>query len=121
MTAICNGTDLSELVGYGYKIGREAQITAQVTTLDGVDHSAKIRDRVKIHVPFVALTISQLSSVLQLFPDSSAYVTWRYFDPKLGADRDAQFLFELDDANLMVHYQNGVEYWGGLSVTLTER
>lgn len=121
MTAICNGTDLSALIGYGYKIGREAQISAQVTTLDGVDHSAKLRDRVRIYVPFIALTVSQLASVLQLFPANSAYVTWRYFDPKFAADRVAQFLFELDDADLKVHYKNGVEYWGGLAVTLTER
>lgn len=121
MTAICNGTDLSDLVGYGYKIGRVPQISAQVTTLDGEDHSAKLRDRVRIYVPFIALTTPQLASVLQLFPVNSAYVTWRFFDPKLAAIRDAQFLFELNDADLMVHYQNGVEYWGGLAVTLIER
>lgn len=121
MIAICNGTDLAALIGYGYTYGLEPQYGAQVTTMDGTDHSAKLRDRVKLTVPFIPLTLEQLTAVLQLFPEGGAYVTWTFFDPYTNGSRTEEMLYEARESSLKVHYRNGVEYWAGLVVTVTER
>lgn len=121
MTAICNGTDLSGLIGYGYTVEQVPQYGAQMTAIDGTDHSVKIRDRWHLTVPFIALTKEQLRMVLSLFPASGAYVSWTFYDQHLGYDRELEFKYEARKSNLMVHYKNGVEYWGGLTVDLLER
>ena len=121
MTAICNETDLSAYVGYGYIYEQEPQFGASVTTLDGTDHTAKLRDKVRLTVPFIPLSPAQLSAVLQLFPENSAYVTWTYYDYELGRDRTAQFKYEKRTSSLKVHYRNGTEYLSGLVLVLTER
>lgn len=121
MVAICNGTDLANLVGYGYVVEQVPQYGGQVTALDGTDYSVKIRDRWHLSVPFIALTKSQLSTVLSLFPAANAYVTWTFYDEAAGMNRTKQMRYEARKASLMVHYRNGVEYWSGLSVELWER
>lgn len=121
MTAICNGTDLSALVGYGYEISQEPQYGATVTALDGTDYSAKLRDRWHLKVPFIALTKAQLTSVLQLFPSSGAYVSWTFYDEAQGTNRTLQFKYQKRSASLMVRYANGVEYWKGLVIELWEK
>lgn len=121
MTAVCNGTDLSALIGYGYTHVQEPQYGGQVTAIDGTDYSAKLRDRVRLTVPFIALTRDQLTAVLALFPQGDAYVTWTFFDPYLGENRTAQMKYEDRSQSLKVRYKNGVEYWDGLVVQLTER
>lgn len=121
MTAICNGTDLSSLIGYGYTIALEPQYGAQMTAIDGTDYSVKIRDRWHLTVPFIALTKDQLADVLQLFPDAGAYVEWTFYDEKLEVDRTALMKYQTRKGSIMVHYRDGVEYWTGLSVELWER
>ena len=121
MTAICNGTDLSALIGYGYEISQEPQYGATMTALNGKDYSPKLRDRWHLKVPFIALTKAQLQSVLQLFPAASAYVTWTFYDEKQGENRSLEFKYEKRSASLMAHYKNGTEYWNGLVVELWER
>ena len=121
MVAVCNGTDLSALIAHGYTYEREPQYGGQVTTIDGTDYSAKLRDRVRLTVPFLPLTLEQLETVLQLFPQSDPYVLWTYYDPFDGGNRTAQMKYEARQQTLKVHYYNGVEYWEGLTVTLTER
>lgn len=121
MTAICNGTDLSALVGYGYQVEQIPQIGTTMTAIDGTDYSVKLRDRWHLTVPFIALTKDQLSMVLSLFPSSGAYVSWTFYDEALGYDRTLEFKYEARKASLLVSYKNGVEYWNGLSVDLLER
>lgn len=121
MTAICNGTDLSDLIGYGYEYELVPQILATVTTLDGKDHSAKDRDLVHLKVPFIPLTASQLATVLQLFPAGSAYVTWTFTDLATGSDRTAVMKYEARTIQLAVTMRNGTEYWSGLTVDLMEQ
>lgn len=121
MTAICNGTDLSSLIGYGYTVEQVPQYGEQMTAIDGTDYSAKLRDRWHLTVPFIALTKSQLSMVLSLFPESNAYVEWTFYDEAIGSNRVELMRYEARKASLMVHYRNGIEYWSGLSVELWER
>ena len=121
MIAICNGTNLTDLVGYGYTYTLEPQYGGQVTTMDGTDHSAKLRDRVKLTVHFIPLTLPQLTEVLELFPAGGAYVTWTFFDPATNGNRTEEMLYEARQTSLKVAYRNGTEYWSGLVVTLTER
>lgn len=121
MIAICNGTDLSDLIAYGYAIDYEPQYSGQVTAIDGTDYSAKLRDRAIITVPFLPLTKAQLEMVAQLFPASGAYVTWTYWDPALAANHTSQFKYARRRHTLKVVYHNGVEYWDGLVLELTER
>lgn len=121
MVAICNGTDLSGLIGYGYTVEQVPQYSDQMTAMDGTDYSVKIRDRWHLTVPFIALTKTQLSMVLSLFPASAAYVTWSFYDEATGSTRTAQMRYEARKASLMAHYRSGVEYWSGLSVELWER
>lgn len=121
MIAICNGTDLSDLIGYGYTVEQVPQYGGQMTAIDGTDYSVKIRDRWHLTVPFIALTKDQLSMVLSLFQASSAYVEWTFYDEAIGGQRIELMRYEARKASLMVHYRNGVEYWSGLSVELWER
>ena len=121
MKAICGSTDLTDLVGYGYQIELQPQYGGSITTMDGKDHSAKLRDLAVLTVPFLPLTRPQLSSVLQLFPSAGAYVTWTYDDPVSGADRTVEMRCEPRTASLKVRYRNGTEYSEGLVLKLTER
>jgi len=121
MTAICNGTDLSDLIGYGYTVEQVPQYGGQMTAIDGTDYSAKIRDRWHLTVPFIALTKDQLAAVLQLFPASGAYVDWTFYDESEGIERTLEMRYEARKASLLVHYRRGVEYWSGLSVELWQR
>lgn len=121
MTAICNGVDLSDLIGYGYQVEQIPQYGGSMTAIDGTDYTVKIRDRWHITAPFIALTKAQLSVVLALFPASGAYVSWTFYDQALGYDRTLEFKYEARKASLLVSYRNGVEYWTGLTVDLTER
>ena len=121
MTAICNGTDLTALVGYGYSAEQVPQYSDSITAMDGTDYSAKLRDQWHLVVPFIALTKQQLASVLSLFPRTGAYVTWTFEDQQTGADKTLEFKYAARKANLMVAYRNGAEYWNGLTVELWER
>lgn len=121
MIAKCNGTDLEDLIGYGYTIEQVPQYGAQMTAIDGTDYSVKIRDRWHLVVPFIALTKDQLSMVLSLFPETGAYVDWTFYDEAIGGIVVAPMRYEARKASLLVHYRNGVEYWDGLSVELWER
>ncbi len=122
MKAICNGTDLTDLVGYGYIAEQVPQYgDDSMTALDGTDYSAKLRDRWHLTVPFIALTREQLASVLTLFPTANPYVTWIFDDPMLGVDHTLEMKYSARKSTLMVKYVNGVEYWNGLSVELWER
>ena len=121
MVAICNGTDLSSLIGYGYTVEQVPQYGGQMTALDGTDHSVKLRDRWHLKVPFIALTKTQLSTVLSLFPSSAAYVQWTFYDESASTTVVKTMRYEARKASLMVHYNSGVEYWSGLSVELWEQ
>lgn len=121
MIAICNGTDLSDLVGQGYTYEREPQYGTSVTAMNGLDYTAKIRDRVKLTVPFIPLSLAQLTDVLQLFPDGGAYVTWTYYDPFIGSNRIAQMKYDTRSSVLCCAYRDGTEYYSGLVVKLIER
>lgn len=121
MTATCNGTDLSALIGYGYELEYIPQYSGQVTAIDGTDYSAKTRDVAHLVVPFIALTLTQLHDVLALFPSDGAYVTWTYYDPYSDSNRTVSMKYEARRSKLKIHYKNGVEYWEGLTVDLRER
>ena len=121
MIAICNGVDLSAYIGQGFSLEYEPQYSASMTAMDGTDYTAKLRDRVKLAVPFIPLTLEQLTEVLQLFPQSGAYVTWQYYDPFTGGSRIIQAKYETRSSNLVRAFRNGKEYWSGLVVKLIER
>ena len=121
MKAICGSTDLSSYIGRGYTYEREPQYGASVTALDGTDYSAKIRDRVKLTIPFIPLTLSQLSTVLQLFPQTGSYVTWTYYDPFAAADRTIEMKYDTRSTELHCLKRDGTEYYSGLVVKLIER
>ncbi len=121
MTAICNGVDLSQYIGQGMTYEREPQHSASITALDGTDYTAKLRDRVKLTVPFIPLTLAQLKTVLELFPEVGAYVSWTYYDPLTGSNRTIQAKYDARSSTLSCAYRNGTEYWSGLVVKLTER
>ena len=121
MIAICNGIDLSSLVGQGYTYEREPQYSVSMTTLDGTDYTAKHRDRVKLTVPFIPLTLEQLTDVLQLFPDDGAYVSWTYYDPFAGSNRMIQMKYDTRSTVLRCVMSDGTEYYSGLVIKLIER
>lgn len=121
MTAICNGVDLSKYVGQGYTYELEPQYGGSITALDGTDHTAKLRDRVKLTVPFIPLPMDKLREILQLFPSSGAYVEWTYYDLLSGSTRIIQAKYDTRTSVLQCAYKNGVEYYSGLVVKLTER
>ena len=121
MIAICNQTDLSDYVGQGYTYEREPQYGASITAIDGTDHSAKLRDRVKLTVPFIPLPLSTLTTVLQLFPNSGAYVSWTYYDPFTGSNRTIQAKYDTRSSVLKCVRRDGTEYYSGLVVNLIER
>lgn len=121
MIAICNGTDLSPYVGQGYVYARQPQYGATVTTMDGTDHSAKLRDRVELTVPLIPVTLEKLTEILQLFPNGGAYVEWTYFDPFLGVTTTKQMKYETRESELRSVLINGTEYYGGLTIKMIER
>lgn len=121
MRAVCNGTDLSDLIANGYAVEYVPQYGGQITAIDGTDYSAKLRDTVRLTVPFIPLTLDQLTTVLQLFPRTGAYVTWSFFDPFENGNRTLEMKYEARQIQLRVVYRDGTEYWDGLIVKLTER
>lgn len=121
MTAVCNGVDMTPYMAQGYTYERDPQIVASMTTLDGKDHSVKIRDRVKLTVPIIPLTMQQLTMVLKLFPESGAYVSWTYYDPFEEGTRTIQAKYEARTSRLKRAYRDGTEYYEGLVIKLIER
>lgn len=121
MIAICNGIDLSDYVGQGYTYAREPQYGKTLTVMSGLDYSAKLRDRVKLKVPFIPVTLEKLTEILQLFPDSGSYVTWTLYDPFTGENRDLQMKYDTRETELRAVLRDGTEYYSGLVVKLTER
>lgn len=121
MTILCNGTNITSLLAHGYIYELEPQYAESITTIDGLDHTSKIRDRVKLKLPFIPLTRSQLTDVLQLFPAGGAYVEITYYDIFTGADRVATMKYDTRSSMLAVSHQNGNEYYDGLVVNLIER
>lgn len=121
MTAVCGSTDLADKIAHGYAIEYVPQYGGQVTTIDGKDHSVKIRDRVRLTVPFLPLARADLAAVLALFPSNNAYVTWKYDDPSTGSDRTVSMLYDVRKASIRRKYINGTELWDGLTIVLTER
>ena len=121
MIAICNDMDLSDLVGQGYTYAREPQYGGSMIAMNGTDHTAKLRDRVHLTVPFIPLTLTQLTNVLQLFPDNGSYVTWTYYDPFVGGTRAVQMKYDTRSTVLHCVLRDGTEYYSGLVVKLLER
>ena len=121
MIAICNGKDMTPYMAQGYVYEREPQISESMTAMDGTDHTAKLRDRVKLTVPLIPLTLEQLTEILQLFPTGGAYVEWTYYDPYVAGTRVMQAKYETRSSQLKCVYRNGTEYYEGLVIKLTER
>ena len=121
MIAVCNGIDLSDYIGQGFEIQYEPQNGESMTAIDGTDYTAKMRDRVRLTYPFIPLTTDQISTVLELFPQSGAYVTWTFFDIRLGRSRTIQGKYDTRASKLKCVWKNGTEYYSGLTVTLVER
>lgn len=121
MIAICNGTDLSAYVGQGYVYARVPQYAASLTTMDGTDHSAKLRDQVQLTVPLIPVTLEKLTEILQLFPDGGAYVEWTFYDPFVGGLSTKQMKYDTRESQLRSVLIDGTEYYGGLTVKLIER
>lgn len=121
MTILCNGTDITAYLAHGYQYELEPQYGGSVTTIDGLDHSAKIRDRVKLTLPFIPLTKTQLMAVLQLFPQTGSYVEVTYYDIYSGATRVSSMKYDTRSSTLAVSHSGGNEYYDGLVVRLTER
>ena len=121
MTAICNGTDLSDFIGQGYTYARDPQYGSTIVTMNGMDHSAKLRDRVQLTIPFIPLTLAQLTDVLQLFPNSDSYVNWTFYDPFLNSNRTAQMKYDTRSTVLRCVLRDGTEYYSGLVIKLLER
>ena len=121
MIAICNGTDLTDYIGPGYTYELEPQYGDSVITIDGTDHSAKIRDRVKLTIPFIPLEMDKLSEILQLFPNGGAYVEWVYYEPRIGDTRLIQAKYDTRSSTLKCAYRDGTEYYSGLVISLIER
>ena len=121
MKAICNGIDLSPYIAQGYTYEREPLDTNSFTTMDGTDHTERVREKVKLKVPFIPLKKRELTEILKLFPERGAYVTWRYEDLYSGQERVIQAKFERVSCQLRMSYRNGVEYYSGLVISLTER
>lgn len=121
MIAICNGTDLSAFVGQGFTYEREPQYATSMTAMDGTDHTAKHRDRVKLTVPFIPVTLAKLTEILQLFPDGGAYVEWTFYDPFTGQNRTAVMKYDTRSSVLRSVARDGTEYYSGLTVKLIER
>lgn len=121
MIAICNGTNLTDLVGYGYEAEQVPQYGESITAIDGTDHTVKLRDIWHLTVPFIALTKERLATVLSLFPRTSAYVTWTFEDTQSGETKTLQMKYSARKSGLLASYRNGKEYWSGLSVELWER
>lgn len=121
MKAVCGSTDLSGYIGQGYTYEREPQYGGSITAIDGTDYSAKIRDRVKLTVPFIPLTLAQLTTVLQLFPNNDSYVNWTYYDPFTAADRTVQMKYDTRSSVLRCVKRDNTEYYSGLVVKLIER
>lgn len=121
MIAICNGTDLSNLVAQGYTYERVPQYGSTITVMNGRDYSAKLRDRVTLTVPLIPLSLEQLGEVLQLFPNSGSYVDWTYFDPFVGEERTVQMKYDTRSSTLRSVYMDGTEYYNGIVIKLVER
>lgn len=121
MIAKCNNVDLSGYVGKGYIYAREPQYGTTMTALNGIDYTAKLRDRVILTVPFIPLTLAQLSDILQLFPDNGAYVTWTYYDPVAELNRVVEMKYDTRSTELRCVYKDGTEYYSGLVIKLIER
>lgn len=121
MKAICNGVDLTAYVAQGYTFELEPQYGDNITVMDGTDYTAKLRDRVKITVPFIPLTAETARTVLQLFPAVGAYVNWTYEDLRTGEDRTISAKYNNRTSTLQCVLQNGVEYYSGLVFELIER
>lgn len=121
MIAICNGTDLSNYVAQGYVYARVPQYGTVFTTMDGTDHSAKLRDQVQLTVPLIPVTLEKLTEILQLFPDGGAYVEWTFYDPFLGGTSTRKMKYDTRESELRSVLIDGTEYYGGLVVKLIER
>ena len=121
MKLIIGSTNITDLVAHGYTYERTPQYGGTVTTLDGTDHTAKLRDVVKITAPIIPLTTVQLNALLALFPTRNAYVSVTYDDPVSGTDRTVNMKYETRTQSIKTKYSSGVTYWDGLKLVLTER
>lgn len=121
MTISINGTDVTNLIAQGYTYAREPQQGNSITALDGTDYSAKLRDKVRLTLPFLPLTKQQLTTVLQLFPNSAAYVTVTYDDLFSNGTRIVSMKYETRSSVLTCSHRSGVDYYSGLVVELIER
>ena len=67
------------------------------------------------------ISLEKLTEILQLFPDTGAYVTWTLYDPFLGENRELQMKYDTRETELRAVLRDGTEYYSGLVVKLTER
>lgn len=121
MTVICNGTDLTDYIAQGYTYEQEPQYGETMTAIDGTDYTAKLRDRVKLTLPFIPLTESQLHTILELFPAAGAYVTIQYYDIFTAGTRTIYMKYDTRSSVLKVSHRGGNTWYSGLVVSLIER
>lgn len=86
-------------------------------TLDGIYHRGKIGDKVEIDVVIRPLTTAEANIVLNAIDPEIVVV--RYTDPRDGLVVKNMFCEQLP-ASYMQLDKNGVEWWNGISFTLTE-
>lgn len=86
-------------------------------TLDGIYHRGKIADKVELKVDIRPLTTQDANIVLNAINDETIVV--KYTDPREGLVVKNMFCESLP-ASYMQLDENGVEWWNGISFTLTE-
>jgi hypothetical protein len=94
----------------------DAETTAR--TADGTLNRDRVTVKRQIDMTFSILTMAQVSGILQSMKD--IYFDVEYPDPMIG-DYTTKAFYVGNRPTPMAIEKNGVIYWDGLKITLTER
>ena len=116
-----NGVDIAAYpVPEGFKVTILDLDDAESTTRtsDGTMHRDRVAVKRQIEMEFPALTMQQISSILKA--TSAPFFDFYYPDPMIGGYTTKRMYVGNRSASVPIE-KNGVIYWSGLQITLTEK
>lgn len=106
---------------YGYSIRYTPRTSGEAfTSIDSVEYDNKIGYKAMVSLTFDPMEEDRASTLLQLLLNKK-YITLTYDDPGLGKNRTIEAKLGEIPTQIVLMDLDGEIYWGGISITLTER
>lgn len=120
MQVLINGTDITDYIAFGGLKWSRNDVDDPDTgrTMDGTMQRGRVATKIRLDITCRMLNSTEISTLLNLIQPE--FVTVVYDDPMYGTVTKIMYANN-NPATYQILYENGEEYWSGVTFPLIER